>query len=75
VTGKRHLEADKAFDRPCGSNAPEIMAEHRALAEAAQERPVSRVVVAFIVAIWIASTVAFGWIAYRMGPREIQISP
>lgn len=44
---------------------PGIMAEHRAQAEAAQERPVSRVAVAVIMAIWIASTVAFGWIAYR----------
>ncbi|QDM20597.1 DUF1232 domain-containing protein [Tardiphaga sp. vice154] len=42
---------------------PGIMAEHRALAEAAQERPVSRVAVAVIVVIWIASTVAVGWIA------------
>ncbi|QDM27022.1 DUF1232 domain-containing protein [Tardiphaga sp. vice304] len=44
---------------------PGIMAEHRALAEAAQERPVSRGAVAVIVIIWIASTVAVGWIAYR----------
>ncbi len=42
-----------------------IMAEHRALAEAADGPPVSRVAAAVIVAIWIASTVAFGWVAYR----------
>jgi len=44
---------------------PHVMAEHRALADAAPERPVSRVAAAFIVAIWTASMIAFGWVAFR----------
>ena len=44
---------------------PDVMAQHRALAEAAQDRPVSRVAAAIIVAVWIVSMIAFGWLAYR----------
>ena len=44
---------------------PNIMAEHRALAEAAQDRPVSWVAAAIIVAVWVVSMIAFGWLAYR----------
>ena len=44
---------------------PDVMAEHRALADAAQDRPVSRTAAASIVAIWVGSMIAFGWLAYR----------
>jgi uncharacterized membrane protein YkvA (DUF1232 family) len=44
---------------------PEIMAEHRDLAAAAQERPVSRAGAAAIFGIWIASVALCGWLAYR----------
>jgi uncharacterized membrane protein YkvA (DUF1232 family) len=43
----------------------EIMAEHRQLARAAQERPISRVAALVIVSIWIASISLLGWLAYR----------
>jgi uncharacterized membrane protein YkvA (DUF1232 family) len=42
-----------------------ILAEHRALADAALQRPVSRVAAAVIVAVWIMSVFAVGWIGYR----------
>lgn len=45
---------------------PEIMAEHRELAIAASERPVSRKAAMAIVAVWGASIVAVAWIAYRV---------
>ena len=44
---------------------PVIMAEHRDLAAAAQDRPVSRVAAVAIVCIWIASIALCGWLAYR----------
>lgn len=44
---------------------PEIMAEHRATAAAAQERPVSRTAGIVIVVIWAACAVFLGWLAYR----------
>ncbi len=44
---------------------PEIMAEHRELADAAQERPISRGAAAVIACIWAASMGLFGWLAYR----------
>ena len=43
---------------------PEIMAEHRALATAAQDRPVSKAAAAIIVAIWVVSIGLTGWLAY-----------
>lgn len=43
----------------------QVMAEHRALADAAQERPVSRTAAAVIATVWIASIVAAGWVSYR----------
>lgn len=43
---------------------PEIMAEHRALATAAQDRPVSKAAAATIVAIWVVSIGLTGWLAY-----------
>jgi uncharacterized membrane protein YkvA (DUF1232 family) len=43
---------------------PELMAEHRDLALAVQERPVSRGAAAIIVLIWVLSIVLTGWLAY-----------
>ena len=44
---------------------PEIMAEHRALAAAAQGRPVSHAATIVIVVVWAASIVAATWLCYR----------
>jgi len=44
---------------------PEVMEKHRALASAAQERPVSFVGAAVIVLIWIAAIGLVGWLVYR----------
>lgn len=44
---------------------PEIMAEHRDLAAAAQERPVSRTAAVAIACVWVASIAFVGWFAYR----------
>lgn len=43
----------------------DIMEEHRAMAEAAQARPVSRRAAGAIVAIWMAVAAGFGWWLYR----------
>jgi uncharacterized membrane protein YkvA (DUF1232 family) len=43
----------------------EIMAEHRATAAAAQDRPVSRVAAVAIVCAWVAALALSGWFAYR----------
>jgi uncharacterized membrane protein YkvA (DUF1232 family) len=43
---------------------PAVMAEHRELAAAAQERPISRVAGAVIVSVWIACVTLCGWFAY-----------
>ena len=42
----------------------EIMAEHRDLAAAAQERPVSRTAAAVVALIWALCIASFGWLAY-----------
>ena len=44
---------------------PGIMAEHRALAAAAQDRPVSRRAAITIVFIWLACAALAGWLCYR----------
>ena len=44
---------------------PDVMAEHRALAEAAKDRPVSRVAAVLVVSVWMISMIAFGWFVYR----------
>jgi hypothetical protein len=41
------------------------MAEHRALAMAAQDRPVSRAAAAAIVALWIVALALTAWAADR----------
>ena len=47
----------------------EIMAEHRELAAAAKEPPVSRVAAIVIAVIWIVSVTLAGWMAYRSFAR------
>src|SRR5262245_9712069 len=44
---------------------PNVMAEHRAAATAAAERPASIGGAIFIVAVWIALTAICGWLVYR----------
>jgi uncharacterized membrane protein YkvA (DUF1232 family) len=44
---------------------PKIMAEHRELAAAAQERPVSRIAAVVIASIWAVSIALGGLFAYR----------
>ena len=44
---------------------PEIMAQHRAAADAAVARPVSRGAAAVVVTIWLACTLLGGWLVYR----------
>ena len=44
---------------------PEIMAEQRATAAMASERPVSHSGAAVIVLIWFASIVIISWLGYR----------
>jgi uncharacterized membrane protein YkvA (DUF1232 family) len=43
---------------------PEIMAQHRAAAAAAQERPVSRTAAAVIVAIWVGAIGLTAWLVW-----------
>jgi uncharacterized membrane protein YkvA (DUF1232 family) len=44
---------------------PEIMAEHRALAAAAQDQLVSHTAAIVIAIVWTACIVLAGWICYR----------
>lgn len=44
---------------------PEIMAEHRALATAAQDRPVSKTAATIIIAIWLAAIGFATWFGYH----------
>ena len=44
---------------------PEIMAEHRALAAGAQDRPVSHTAAIVIAIVWTACIVLAGWLCYR----------
>ena len=44
---------------------PAIMAEHRAVVAAAQERPVSARAAILIACIWVSSIALCGWLAYR----------
>jgi uncharacterized membrane protein YkvA (DUF1232 family) len=48
---------------------PEIMAEHRELAAAAQELPVSGTAAVVIASIWAASILLCVWLAYRLFAR------
>jgi uncharacterized membrane protein YkvA (DUF1232 family) len=44
---------------------PDVMAEHRALAAAAQDRPTSRTAAVAIIAIWVAAIAATGWFVLK----------
>lgn len=44
---------------------PGIMAEHRAAADAAREKPTSKNGALAVIAIWAALCVLFAWLAYR----------
>lgn len=44
---------------------PELMAEHREAAAAAQDRPISRTAAIVITFIWIVSITLAGWLCYR----------
>ncbi len=44
---------------------PDIMAEHRATADAAADRPVSRSAAVAIVGVWLAAAALTGWFASR----------
>jgi uncharacterized membrane protein YkvA (DUF1232 family) len=44
---------------------PEVMAEHRAIAAAAAERPVSRTAGIVIVCVWVAASAVTGWLLIR----------
>lgn len=44
---------------------PGILAEHRALAAAAQERPVSRAAALAVVCVWIAAIILCAWLVHR----------
>jgi len=45
---------------------PGIMAEHRALAAAAQDQPVSRIAAITIVFVWLVCAALAGWLCYRL---------
>jgi uncharacterized membrane protein YkvA (DUF1232 family) len=45
---------------------PDVMADKRAVAALASERPVSPAAAAVIVFIWLACIVFAGWLAYRL---------
>ena len=44
---------------------PDVMAEHRATAAAAEMKPVSRGAAAVVVGIWALSAALIGWLIYR----------
>jgi len=44
---------------------PEVMAEHREMAAAAQERPISRAAAITVIAAWAAAAVACAWLVVR----------
>jgi uncharacterized membrane protein YkvA (DUF1232 family) len=44
---------------------PDVMAEHRELATAAQDRPVSTIGGAVIIVVWILAVCLIGWLVYN----------
>jgi uncharacterized membrane protein YkvA (DUF1232 family) len=44
---------------------PEVLTEHRALAAAARDRPVSRTAATVVASIWTAGALLVGWLCYR----------
>jgi uncharacterized membrane protein YkvA (DUF1232 family) len=49
---------------------PQVMAEYRAIASAARERPRSRAAAITIVAIWIIAAALLGWAAFSRWGRS-----
>jgi uncharacterized membrane protein YkvA (DUF1232 family) len=49
---------------------PDIMAKHRELASAAQDRPVSQTAAVVIAVIWVLSIALAGWLAYAYFGRR-----
>jgi uncharacterized membrane protein YkvA (DUF1232 family) len=49
---------------------PDVLAEYRAVASRAEARPSSKVAAIAIIAIWIVSAVALGWIGYAYWRRS-----
>ena len=47
-------------------NPQEIMAEHRALAAAAQDRPASHTAAIVIAMVWLVCMALAGWLCYRL---------
>jgi uncharacterized membrane protein YkvA (DUF1232 family) len=45
---------------------PEVMAEHRAVAAAALDRPFSRTAAATIIVVWLAAILSAIWLVYRL---------
>jgi uncharacterized membrane protein YkvA (DUF1232 family) len=43
----------------------EVMAEHRALAEATQDPPVNRIAAAVIVAVWVGAIALIAWLVWN----------
>lgn len=54
---------------------PEIMAEHRATASLAAQRPVSRTAAVLIVLLWAASIIFTVWLAYHYLAHRISNGP
>jgi len=48
---------------------PEVMAEHRATAAAAEHRPISKAGAVAIITIWILLAAAAGWFTWRLLSR------
>jgi uncharacterized membrane protein YkvA (DUF1232 family) len=44
---------------------PEVMAEHREMAAAAQERPVSRVAAIVVISAWVVAAAVSAWLLAR----------
>ena len=44
---------------------PDVMAEHRNVAAAALDLPVSRIAAVVVVCVWVVSVTLCGWLAYR----------
>jgi len=44
---------------------PDVLAEHRRIAERAGAKPISRFAEVVIVALWLVGAVAFTWLAWR----------
>jgi hypothetical protein len=67
-------DQDQLMTEPLGILAvvkliqPEVLTEHRALAAAAQESPVSRTAATVVASFWTAGALLVGWLCYRAFP-------